>query len=107
MVKEAQDIPPITAPERFHAKVLRNITNPPWFVTNKDVYRHLEVSSINDIIIQYNERRLKQLERRLKHTRINNLVINVLEKKSADKTTEINNATGFTFHTLRYRYYIM
>ena len=36
--------------ERFQTKVLRAITNAPWFISNKDIYRDLDLPSVSQTI---------------------------------------------------------
>ena len=48
--------------ETVQAKMLRVITRVPWFVTNKDVYYDLQIPTLNQVIAQLCDRRIKRLE---------------------------------------------
>ena len=60
--------------ERFQTKVLRAITNAPWFISNKDIYRNLDLPSVSETIAMFSERYVERLE---EHT--NSLAIHLLD----------------------------
>lgn len=47
--------------ERFQAKILRLITNAPWFVRNKSIKRDLGITSVKEEIRSMSERYLQRL----------------------------------------------
>ena len=48
--------------ERFQSKVLRNIVNAPWFVTNEIISNDLQISSIDKEIKNYHSRYMDRLK---------------------------------------------
>ena len=54
--------------------VLRTLTNAPWFISNKDIYRDPDLPSVSETIAIFSERYVKRLE---EHT--NPLAINLLD----------------------------
>ena len=48
--------------ERFQTKMLRAITNAPWFVSNKDIYSDLDLPIVNETIVQLSERYVEPLK---------------------------------------------
>lgn len=64
----------ISIMERLQSKVLRSITDAPWFVSNKDIYCDLEVPTISEVIVQCSVRYIKRLE-----SHPNALAINLLD----------------------------
>lgn len=79
--------------ERFQTKVLRVITNSPWFIRNKDIYRDLNVPTVKQVIVECSEKYLKRLE-----VHPNVLAINLL-----DNSEEINRLPLITPLSLPYR----
>ena len=60
--------------ETFQSKVMRAISNAPWFISNKDIYSDLDLPSVSETIAMCRERYVKRLE---DHT--NPLAINLLD----------------------------
>ena len=48
--------------ERLQAKVLRIITNAPWFIANREILCDLKVSSVTDEVSKCSEKYLRKLE---------------------------------------------
>lgn len=60
--------------ERFQSKVLRTITNAPWYIPNREIRSDLEVNSVKQEISEYSGRYLKRLD-----THPNVLAVNLLD----------------------------
>lgn len=60
--------------ERFQSKVLRTITNAPWFIPNGEIRNDLEVNSVKQEISAFSGRYVKRLD-----THPNALAVNLLD----------------------------
>lgn len=60
--------------QRFQSKLLRTMTEAPWFVSNKIIHEDLKIPYVTEEIIQFTEKYLLKLEN---HT--NQLAINLLD----------------------------
>lgn len=63
--------------QRFQSKLLRNITDAPWYVTNKIIHNDLTIPTVKDEIRKYS---LKYQTRLEAHT--NDLAINILDNSN-------------------------
>lgn len=60
--------------ERFQSKVLRAITDAPWFVANRDIYSDLQVPTVSEVIVKCSKDYTQRLE-----VHPNVLAINLLD----------------------------
>ncbi|XP_050501036.1 piggyBac transposable element-derived protein 4-like [Diabrotica virgifera virgifera] len=60
--------------ERFQSKVLRTITNAPWFIPNREIRDDLQVATVKETVSEYSSRYLVKLE-----NHPNNLALNLLD----------------------------
>lgn len=80
--------------QRFQSKVLRTISESPWYVCNDDIHRSLEVPTVRTEIVRFSDKYLNRLER---HP--NSSALNLL-----DNSENINRLKRQNVLELKYRF---